>query len=67
MVPKKSTLGKFAYISHFQGIGISEAKFEKREFILKVTISLPSLSSMLKLPNRELKNYDDGLVDDDRK
>ena len=28
-VPKKSTPGKFAYISHFQWIGINAIKFEK--------------------------------------
>ena len=37
--PKKSTPRKFAYISHFQWIGINATKFEKREFILKVTLS----------------------------
>ena len=28
-VPKKSTLGKFAYFRHFQRIGINSKKFEK--------------------------------------
>ena len=37
--PKKSTPRKFAYISHFQWIGINATKFEKREFVLKVTLS----------------------------
>ena len=48
---KKSTRGKFAYICHFHQIGINATVFEKREFILKVTFSLPLPSSMLKLPN----------------
>ena len=39
-VLKKSTAGKFTYIRHFQGIAINAIKFEKREVILKVTISL---------------------------
>ena len=47
---KKSTPRKFAYICHFQQIGIKATKFEKREFVLKVTLSLPLPSSMLKLP-----------------
>ena len=50
-VLKKSTLGKFAYTCHFQQIGINATKIEKREFILKLTFSLPLPSSMLKLPN----------------
>ena len=51
VVPKKLTPGKFSYIWHFQESGISATKFETdREFILKVTFSLPSPSSMLKLP-----------------
>ena len=41
-VPKKSTLGKLAYIWHFQRIGINATK------VFKVTFSLPSPSSMLK-------------------
>ena len=28
-VPKKSTPGKFAFITHFQGIGINATVFEK--------------------------------------
>ena len=48
-VPKKSTPGKFAYIWHFQPIRINATKFEKREFILKVTFPLPSPSPLLKL------------------
>ena len=47
---RRSTPGKFAYICHFQQIGINATVFEKREFILKVTFSLPLPSSMLKLP-----------------
>ena len=36
---------------HFQRIGIKTTKFENTlQFLLKVTFSLPSLSSMLKLP-----------------
>ena len=50
---KKSTPGKFAYICHFQQIGINATVFEKREFILKLTFSLPLPSSMLKLPINE--------------
>ena len=50
-VQKKSTPGKFAYTCHFQQIGINATKIEKREFILKLTFSLPLPSSMLKLPN----------------
>ena len=34
----------------FSAIGINATVFEKREFILKVTFSLPLPSSMLKLP-----------------
>ena len=49
-VPKKSTPGKFACIRHFQRIGINAKKFQKRQFLLNVTFSLPSPSSMLKLP-----------------
>ena len=50
-VPKKSTPGKFAYSGHFQRKGINATKFEKnREFILKVTFSLPSSLSIVKLP-----------------
>ena len=48
---KKSTSRKFAYICHFQQIGINATVFEKRELILKLTFSLPLPSSMLKLPN----------------
>ena len=48
---KKSTRGKFAYICRFHQIGINATVFEKREFILKATFSLPLPSSMLKLPN----------------
>ena len=53
---KKSTPGKFAYICHFQQSGINATVFEKREFILKLTFSLPLPSSMLKLSkvNREV-------------
>ena len=47
---KKSTPGKFAHICHFQQIGKYTTVFEKREFFLKVTFSLPLTSSMLKLP-----------------
>ena len=50
MVPKKPTPGKLAYIWRFQGIGINTTKLKKREFIIKVTFSLPSPSSMVKLP-----------------
>ena len=46
-----ATRGKFAYICHFHQIGINATVFEKREFILKATFSLPLPSSMLKLPN----------------
>ena len=48
VVLKKSTPGKFAYTCHFQQIGINATK--KREFILKLTFSLPLPSPMLKLP-----------------
>ena len=48
---KKQTPGKFAYICHFQQSGINATVFEKREFILKLTFSLPLPSSMLKLPD----------------
>ena len=54
-MPKKSTPGKFAYMRHFQRIGINATKSEK-------TFSLSSPSSMLKLPGessaveREFKN-----------
>ena len=53
-VPKNSTQGKFAYICHFQRIGIiNVTKFEKTR-IHFVTFLLPSPppspSSMLKLP-----------------
>ena len=51
-VPKKSTPAKFAYIRHFQRIGISVTKFEKKTHsFLKMTLSLPSPLSMLKLAN----------------
>ena len=56
---KKSTPGKFAYICHFQRIGINATKFKKREFILKVSFSLPLPSSMLKLPFKEVSNSQD--------
>jgi len=49
--PQEQTPGKFAYICNFQQIGINATVFEKREFILKLTFSLPLLSSMLKLPD----------------
>ena len=49
-VPKKSTPGKLAHISHFQWIGINATKFEKTRVILKEAFSQPSPSSMLKLP-----------------
>ena len=49
-VLKKSTPGKFAYTCHFQQIGINATKIKKREFTLKLTLSLPLPSSMLKLP-----------------
>ena len=50
-VPKKSTPGKFAYIWHFQRKGINATKFgKKREFIFKMTFSLPSPLSIVKLP-----------------
>ena len=42
--------GKFADIWQYQRTGISMTKFLKYEFILKVTFSLASPSSMLKLP-----------------
>ena len=44
--PKRSPPGKFAYIWHFRRIGIKATKF-----ILKMTFSLTSPSSMLKLPS----------------
>ena len=44
--PKKTPPGQFAYIWHFRRIGIKATKF-----ILKVRFSLPSPSSMLKLPS----------------
>ena len=51
VVPKKSTPPKFTYIWHFQRKGINAKKFEKkRQFILKVTFSLPSPLSIVKLP-----------------
>ena len=53
-VPKKSTPRKFAHISHIQLIGITATKFGKIRIILKVTFSLPSPSSMLKLTNVEV-------------
>ena len=49
-VPKKSAPGKFVYIRHFQRIGVKATKFEKTLIHLKVAFSLPSPSSMLKLP-----------------
>ena len=49
-VPKKSTPGKFAYIRHFQRIGINATKFEETLDFLKVTFSLLSPWSVLKLP-----------------
>ena len=48
--PQKSTPGKFAYIRHFQRIGINATKSEKTLIHFQVTFSLPSPSSMLKLP-----------------
>ena len=45
-VPKKSTPGKLAHISHFQWIGINATKFEKTRVILKVAFSQPSPSSI---------------------
>ena len=42
---------EFAYIWHFQRIGINATNLKKGEFILKVMFSLASPSSMLKLPN----------------
>ena len=49
-VPKKSTPWKFAYIWHFQRIGINATKIaEARTLFLKEKFSLPSPSSMLKL------------------
>ena len=42
---------------NFQQIGINATVFEKREFILKVTFSLPLPSSMLKLPNVCFRSY----------
>ena len=44
--PKRSPPGKFAFIWHFRRTGIKATKF-----ILKVTFSLTSPSSMLKLPS----------------
>ena len=46
-VRMKSTPGKFACILHFKRIGINAEKLKKREFIFKVTFSLPSSSSMI--------------------
>ena len=46
-VRMKSTPGKFACILHFKRIGINAEKLKKREFIFKVTFSLPSPSSMI--------------------
>ena len=50
-VLKKSTPGKFAYICHFQRIGINATKIEKTGIHFKTDISLPLPSSMLKLTN----------------
>ena len=41
-VPKKSTPGKLASISYFQRIEKTRQSWKKRQFILKVTFSLPS-------------------------
>ena len=43
---------KFAYISHCQRIGINATKIKKKKhrFSLNLTFSLPSPSSMLKIP-----------------
>ena len=54
-IPMKSTPGKFAYILHFQQSGINATSWKKCEFILKVTFSLPSPSSMLKLSKNNAK------------
>ena len=37
-VPKKSTPGKFAYIWHFQQIGINATKFEKTRIHFKIDV-----------------------------
>ena len=50
-VPDESTPGKYAYICIFGEFEWTRQSLKKREFILKVTFSLPSPSSMLKLPN----------------
>ena len=57
-VPKKSNPGKFAYIRHFQRIGINATKSEKTLIASKVTFSSPSPSpsSMLKLPSNRSEN-----------
>ena len=51
------SLGKFSYIWYFQQFGINATKFKKRQFILKVTFSLPSPSSLLKLPNAHVHPF----------
>ena len=59
-VPRNSIPGKFADNWHFQRFGINTTKFEKRNFILRVTFLLPSLSLMPKLAN----NYNGGRSED---
>ena len=59
-VPRNSIPGKFTDNWHFQRIGINTTKFEKRDFILRVTFLLPSLSLMPKLAN----NYNGGRSED---
>ena len=59
-VPRNSIPGKFADNWHFQRFGINTTKFEKRDFILRVTFLLPSLSLMPKLAN----NYNGGRSED---
>ena len=59
-VPRYSIPGKFADNWHFQRFGINTTKFEKRDFILRVTFLLPSLSLMPKVAN----NYNGGRSED---
>ena len=58
--PQETNSRTFAYIWHFQQFGINAKKtLKKREFILIVTFSLPSLSSMLKMMLHETIRNDD--------
>ena len=58
--PQETNSRTFAYIWHFQQFGINAKKtLKKREFILIVTFSLPSLSSMLKMMLHEKIRNDD--------